>query len=48
MECVPRMYSSQIELTGISLWENDKSSDDGWQRRLHNNMNVLDVTEVYT
>ena len=32
----------------VSLWEDEKSSGDGWWGGLHDNVNVLNVTKLYT
>lgn len=32
----------------VSVWEDEKSSGDGWWGRLHNSVNVLKVSELDT
>ena len=37
-----------LMITEISVWEDEKSSGDGWWQWLHNNVNVFNATELYT
>lgn len=32
----------------VSVWEDEKSSEDEWWQRLYNTVNILNATEPYT